>query len=195
LNRHLVAGAFALTALASGSAFSQSYAGFDLGISHATQGCGSAELEGTIQTCNRDHGAARLYGGYMLFGTPFAAEASYVDLGKFKSYSTNGYGEASGHYWGLGAAYRPKIITGLIGVVRAGAAFGTGKEKYSDGSTTSDTSKSQVHPYYGLGLSAEMIKNVDLTVNWDNTRMTTQISDTSSTSVVNTFSMGVALRF
>ena len=84
MNRSLIAATLALTALASGSAFSQStspaaglYFGGNVGLSHANHGCGAVDLTGASIGCDKNDTAVKVYGGYQLPGTPFAAELTY----------------------------------------------------------------------------------------------------------------------
>ena len=196
VNRHLIAGAFAFAALASGSAFAQSYADVNLGTSHANHGCGAAEAGAAITSCDKNAFAWKLTGGYQLPGTDFAGELSYFDLGKFKGSGTGTSAEAKDSYWGLGGAYRPSFGSGWGGVARVGAAYGTSKVDYSLGTATGEHSKNGWHPYYGLGVNYEIAKNIKLEADWDNTRITSQVPTfASSTAVVNTYSLGASFGF
>ena len=203
MNRKLIAATFAFAALASGSAFSQSsqsqqfYIGGNVGVSHANRGCGAVDVTGTSIGCDKNDTALKVYGGYQLPGTPWAAELSYVDLGHFNSSGAAGSAKAKDSYWGLGAAYRPDFGNGWGGVARLGAAYGIGKEDYNlvGGGSGSDT-KHDWHPYYGLGVNYALTRNVKLEADWDNTRMSTQIPTfSSSTGVVNTYSLGATFGF
>ncbi len=203
VNQKLIAAAFTLAALASGSAFSQStqnpqfYVGGNVGVSHANRGCGAVDVTGANADCDKNDTALKIYGGYQLPGTPFAAELSYFDLGHFNASNSFGSAKAKDSYWGLGAAYRPDFGAGWGGVARLGAAYGIGKEDYSlaGGASGSDT-KHDWHPYYGLGVNYALTRNVKLEADWDNTRMTTQVPGfASATGVVNTYSLGATYGF
>ncbi len=203
VNRKLIAATLALTAFASGAAFSQTspaaglYVGGNVGLSHANHGCGAIDLTGASIGCDKNDTAVKVYGGYQLPGTPFAAELTYFDLGHFNASSAAGNAKAKDSYWGLGAAYRPDFGNGWGGVARLGAAYGMGKEDFSlaDGTSGSYT-KHDWHPYYGLGLNYTLTRNVKLEADWDNTRLTTQVPGFGSSSgVVNTYSLGASYGF
>ena len=198
MTKNLIAGAaVALISLASGSAFAQTYVGGNLGESHADHGCGSAAASGAITSCDKTDFAWKLYGGYQLPGTPWAAELTYADLGKFKGSGTGVGADTKDSYWGIGGAYRPDFGSGWGGVARLGAAYGTSKTDYNLGTTLlGDHSKDGWHPYYGLSVNYEIAKNVKLEADWDNTRITSQVpSLASSTNVVNTYSIGASFGF
>ena len=197
MNKTLIAGAVALFSLASGSAFAQSYVGGNIGASHADHGCSAAAASGTITSCDKNDFAWKVYGGYQLPGTPWAAEVTYWDLGRFKADGTGVSGTAKDSAWGLGGAYRPEFGGGWGGVARVGAAYGTSKVDYSLGEAgTGEHSKDGWHPYYGLGVNYALTKNLKLTADWDNTRITSQIPTlASSTAVVNTYSVGASWGF
>jgi hypothetical protein len=187
VNRKLIAGAFALAAAASGSAFSQTYVGVN---------AGSADQTGVATSCDKNDTAIKLYGGYTLPGTDFAGEVSYVDLGKFNASGAGGSADTKGSYWGLGGAYRPVFGNGWGGVARVGAAYGTTKVDYSIASLSGEHSKNDWHPYYGLGVNYDVAKNVKVEADWDITRLTSQIPTfASSTSTVNTYTIGASFGF
>ena len=196
MNKTLIAGAVALISLASSSAFAQSYVGVNLGASHADHGCGAAQASSAITSCDKNDFAWKLTGGYQLPGTDFAGEVSYFDLGKFKGSGTGTTAEAKDSYWGLGGAYRPSFGSGWGGVARVGAAYGTSKVDYSLGTVDGEHSKNGWHPYYGLGATYELAKNIKIEADWDNTRITSQVPTfASSTAVVNTYSVGASFGF
>jgi hypothetical protein len=198
VNRKLIATAFAVAALTSVSAFSQTqgYVGVNVGMSHAQRGCGATDLTGATAGCGKDDTAFKVYGGYVVPGTDFAGELSYVDLGKFRSSGTDGSGSTKGSYWGLGAAYRPVFGNGWGGVARIGEAYGTGKVDYSLASAAGSHSKGDWHPYYGLGVNYAVAKNIKIEADWDNTRLTAQVPTyASSTATVNTYSIGATYGF
>jgi hypothetical protein len=196
VNRKLIAGAFALAALASGSAFSQTYVGGNIGLSHADHGCNALDATGTSFSCDKNEFAYKLYGGYQLPGLPWAAELSYNSLGRFKANGDGADGNVRGSYWGFGGAYRPDFGNGLGGVARLGAAYGQGKTDYSLAGVSGSETKNDWHPYYGLGLNYAIAKNIKLEADWDNTRLTSQVPTFgSSTSVVNTYSIGASFGF
>ena len=196
MKKTLIAGAVALISLASGSAFAQSYVGINLGASHADHGCGAAEATSTVTRCDKNDFAWKLTGGYQLPGTPWAGELTYFDLGKFKGSDTGTSAEAKDSYWGIGGAYRPSFGSGWGGVARAGAAYGTSKVDYNLGTISGEHSKDGWHPYYGLGATYELAKNVRIEADWDNTRITSQVPTfSSSTAVVNTYSVGASFGF
>ena len=197
MNKTLIAGAVALFSLASGSAFAQSYVGGNIGASHADHGCGAAAASGTITGCDKNDFAWKLYGGYQLPGTPWAAELSYFDLGKFKGTGSGVSADAKDSYWGLGGAYRPSFGSGWGGVARVGAAYGTSKVDYDLGNTLlGDHSKNGWHPYYGLGVNYEIAKNIKIEADWDNTKITSQVPTFgSSTNTVNSYTIGASFGF
>src|ERR1700712_5237193 len=98
VNKTLIAGAVALFSLASGSAFAQTYVGANLGDSHASRGCDAAPAPTLVTSCDKSDFAYKLYGGYQLPGTDFAAELSYANLGKFKGSGTGAGSEAKDSY-------------------------------------------------------------------------------------------------
>ncbi len=197
MNKTLIAGAVALFSLASGSAFAQSYVGANMGASHADRGCDAAAASGTLTSCDKNDFAWKVYGGYQLPGTPWAAELTYSDLGKFKGSGPGASGDAKDSWWGVGGAYRPTFGGGWGGVARLGAAYGTSKVDYNLGDTLlGEHSKNGWHPYYGLGVNYEIAKNVKLEADWDNTRITSQVPTYgSTTNVVNTYSLGASIGF
>jgi len=197
VTKTLIAGAVALLSLAGNSAFAQAYVGGNLGESHANRGCGAGDNTGISLTCDKTDFAWKLYGGYQLPGTPWAAELTYFDLGKFKATGTGASGTAKDTGWGLGGAWRPDFGNGWGGVARLGAAYTTGKVDYSlGGSLSGEHSKDSWHPYYGLGVNYALTKNIKLEADWDNNRVTTQVpSYSSSTAVVNTYSVGASFGF
>lgn len=197
VNRKLIAGAFAVAALASGSAFSQTYIGATVGDSHASKGCGAVDATGASYSCDKNDTAFKLYGGYQLPGTPWAGEVSYFDLGKFNaSSSAAGSANTKGSYWGLGGAYRPDFGSGWGGVARVGMGYGSGKVDYSLASGSGGETKHDWHPYYGLGVNYAIARNIKLEADWDNTRLTSQVPTfASSTATVNTYSVGASFGF
>src|ERR1700747_2842461 len=102
VKKTLIAGTVALLSLAGSSAFAQSYVGGNIGSSHANRGCDAAAAAGTLTRCDKNDFAWKLYGGYQLPGTPWAAELTYFDLGKFKGSGSGTSAEAKDSYWGLG---------------------------------------------------------------------------------------------
>jgi hypothetical protein len=197
VNKTLIAGAVALLSLTAGSAFAQTYVGGNIGASHANRGCDAAAASGVLASCDKNDFAWKLYGGYQLPGTPWAAELTYFDLGKFKGTGSGASAEAKDSYWGLGGAYRPSFGSGWGGVARLGAAYGTSKVDYDLGNTLlGEHSKNGWHPYYGLGVNYEIAKNVKLEADWDNTRITSQVPTfASSTHVVNSYTLGASIGF
>ena len=197
MNKTLIAGAVALFSLASGSAFAQSYVGGNIGESHANHGCDAAAASGALTSCDKTDFAWKLYGGYQMPGTPWAAELSYMDLGKFKGSGTGASGDAKDSYWGIGGAYRPDFGSGWGGVARLGAAYATSKVDYNLGDTLiGEHSKNGWHPYYGLGVNYQIAKNVKLEADWDNTKITSQVPTFgSSTNVVNSYTLGASFGF
>ncbi|HEX7639494.1 MAG TPA: outer membrane beta-barrel protein [Burkholderiaceae bacterium] len=197
MNRLFIAGALAASALASVPAFAQGYVGANVGVSHANRGCGAADATGTAFSCDKNDTAYKLYGGWQMPGTPWAAELSYVDLGKFNASGGTGIGaSAKDSYWGLGAAYRPDFGAGWGGVARFGAAYGSSKVDYSLAGGSGGETKHGWHPYYGLGVNYALTRNVKLEADWDNTRITSQVPTFgSSTGVVNTYSVGASFGF
>jgi hypothetical protein len=201
MTKTLIAGAVAVMTLAGGSAFAQAaptqaYIGANLGTSHAGHGCGAGASASTdITDCDKSDFAWKLYGGYNLPGTPFAAELTYANLGTYKAKGTDS-ASAKGSYWGVGGAWRPEFGQGWGGVARLGAAYSTSKVDYSIAEVAGEHSKDSWHPYYGLGVNYQLTRNVKLEADWDNTRVTGQVpSYGSSTSVVNTYSIGASLGF
>jgi hypothetical protein len=196
VKKTLIAGAVAVISLASGSAFAQSYVGINLGQSHANHGCGASEASGLITSCDKSDFAWKINGGYQLPGTPWAGELTYFNLGKFKGTGAGASATAKDSYWGLGGAYRPDFGSGWGGVARAGAAYGTSKVDYSLGTATGEQSKNGWHPYYGLGVTYQLAKNVKIEGDWDNTRITSQVPALgSSTAVVNSYTIGASFGF
>ena len=197
MSKTLIAGAVALLSLVGSSAFAQGYVGGNIGESHANRGCGAGDAAGISLNCDKNDFAWKTYGGYQLPGTPWAAEVTYWDLGRFKADGTGVSGTAKDSAWGLGGAYRPEFGGGWGGVARVGAAYGTSKVDYSLGEAgTGEHSKDGWHPYYGLGVNYALTKNLKLTADWDNTRITSQIPTlASSTAVVNTYSVGASWGF
>lgn len=197
MNKTFVAGAVALFCLTSGSAFAQSYVGGNIGSSHANRGCDAAVASGAISGCDKNDFAWKLYGGYQLPGTPWAAELTYFDLGKFKGSGAGTRADAKDSYWGLGGAYRPSFGSGWGGVARLGAAYGTSKVDYDLGDTLlGEHSRNAWHPYYGLGVNYELAKNIKLEADWDNTRITSQVPSLgSTTNVVNSYTLGASIGF
>jgi len=197
VTKTLIAGAVALLTLAGNSAFAQTYVGGNIGESHANRGCGATEAGGVALNCDKNDFAWKLYGGYQLPGTPFAGEVTYWDFGRYKATGTGFSTSAKDTAWALGGAYRPDFGGGWGGVARLGAAYGTSKVSYSLGDgDAGDHSKNGWHPYYGLGVNYALTKNLKLTADWDNNRVTSQIpSLASSTAVVNTYSIGAQWGF
>jgi hypothetical protein len=196
VNRTLIASAFAFAALASGSAFSQTYVGGNIGASHASRGCGAGDATGTALSCDKTDTAIKLYGGYTLPGTDFAGEVSYFDLGKFKGSATGAGVDTKDSYWGFGGAYRPSLGNGWGGVARLGEAYGRSKVDYDLTGGSGDYAKHDWHPYYGLGVNYEIAKNIKLEADWDNTRITSQVpSFGSSTATVNSYTVGASFGF
>ena len=186
---------FVLAVAASAPAFSQGYVGLAGGASRIEQGCA------TGQSCDKNDGAIKVYGGYSL-GNDFSAELSYYSLGTFKNSTTAGGAVASdsvkGSYWGLGGAWRPQFGNGWGGVGRLGAADTEGKT--SAGSFGSQTYDSW-HPYAGLGVTYEIAKNIRLEADYDYTRLGAKFTDpttgtaTKSTNGVSTYMLGATYAF
>ena len=196
MKKTLIAGAVALLSAATGSAFAQSYVGANIGDSHANRGCDAGVATTLITSCDKSHFAYKLYGGYQLPGTDFAGELSYANLGSFKGTGNGANSEAKDSAWGIGGAYRPSFGQGWGGVARVGAAYGTSKVDYNLGTLSGEHSKTGWHPYYGLGVNYEIAKNIKIEADWDNTRITSQVPTfSSSTAVINTYSVGATFGF
>ena len=196
MSKTLIAGAAALLTLVGSSAFAQGYVGGNIGESHANRGCDAGSGTGITFSCDKNDFAWKVYGGYQMPGTPWAAEVTYWDLGKFKADGTGFGTTAKDTAWGLGGAYRPDFGSGWGGVARIGAAYATGKVDYSGTGISGEQSKDSWHPYYGLGVNYALTKNIKLEADWDNTRVTTQLPTYSSSSaVVNTYSVGASWGF
>ena len=196
MKKTLITGVVAVMALASGSSFAQSYVGINLGQSHANRGCDASVASGVITSCDKSDFAWKINGGYQLPGTPWAGELTYFNLGKFKGTGAGASATAKDSYWGLGGAYRPDFGSGWGGVARVGAAYGTSKVDYSLGTVAGEQSKNGWHPYYGLGVTYQVAKNVKIEGDWDNTRITSQVPTFgSSTSVVNSYTIGASFGF
>ena len=201
MHKTLIAGTFALISLAGSSAFAQnaptqSYIGANLGASDANHACGATLATSTaISSCDKTDFAWKLYGGYTLPGTPFAAELTYANLGKFKA-SGAGSSDVKASTWGVGGAWRPELGQGWGGVARVGAAYATTKVDYSLTDSSGEHSKDGWHPYYGLGVNYQVARNVKIEADWDNTRVTSQVpAYSSSTNTVNTYSIGASFGF
>jgi len=196
VKKTFIAGAVALLSLAGSSAFAQSYMGINLGQSHANRGCDAGAASGLLTSCDKSDFAWKINGGYQLPGTPWAGELTYFNLGKFKGTGPTASGTAKDSYWGLGGAYRPDFGSGWGGVARAGAAYGTSKVDYSLGGVSGEQSKNGWHPYYGLGVTYQLAKNIKIEGDWDNTRITSQVPTfASSTAVVNSYTIGASFGF
>ena len=196
MKKTFIAGAVAMISLASGSAFAQSYVGINFGQSHANRGCDAAGASGLLTSCDKSDFAWKINGGYQLPGTPWAGELTYFNLGKFKGTGTGASATAKDSYWGIGGAYRPDFGSGWGGVARAGAAYGTSKVDYSLSTVAGEQSKNGWHPYYGLGVTYQVAKNIKIEGDWDNTRITSQVPTFgSSTAVVNSYTVGASFGF
>lgn len=196
MNRHLITGAFAAAALvASAPAFSQAYVGAGLGVNHAGRPCGSVDATGASFGCDKNEAAVKVTGGYQLPGTPWAAELTYSDLGRFKGSTADSSATIKGQYWGLGGAYRPDFGNGWGGVARIGEAYGQSKLRYDLAGAIGSQTHDDWHPYYGLGLTYSLTKQVKLEADWDNTRLTTRAPTGASTTTVNSFTLGANYAF
>jgi len=81
-------------------------------------------------------------------------------------------------------------------VARAGAAYGTSKVDYSLAGVSGEQTKNGWHPYYGLGVTYQVAKNIKIEGDWDNTRITSQVPTlASSTAVVNSYTLGASFGF
>jgi hypothetical protein len=196
VKKTFIGAAVALLSLAGSSAFAQGYVGINLGQSHANRGCDASMASGVITSCDKNDFAWKINGGYQLPGTPWAGELTYFDLGRFKGSGTGTSATAKDSYWGIGGAYRPDFGSGWGGVARVGAAYGTSKVDYSLGTGSGEHSKDSWHPYYGLGLTYQLAKNIKIEGDWDNTRITSQVPTFgSSTNVVNSYTIGASFGF
>ena len=196
MKKTFLAGTVALLSLAGGSAFAQTYVGINLGQSHANHGCGAAEYSGLLTSCDKSDFAWKINGGYQLPGTPWAGELTYFNLGKFKGSGPTASTTTKDSYWGIGGAYRPDFGSGWGGVARAGAAYGTSKVDYSLAGVSGEHSKDSWHPYYGLGVTYQVAKNIKIEGDWDNTRISSQVpSLATSTNVVNSYTIGASFGF
>ena len=177
MNRKLIATAIALASLASASAFAAPYVGGSVGLSHV-------DIEDC--DCDKDGFAAKIFAGYE-FTNNLAAEVTYYSLGK----ATEQDVDFKGAYWGLGGAWRPQFGNGWGGVARAGAAFVTGKIESGPVSFSHDST----HPYFGLGVTYALEKNVRLELDFDSTEVTHAAYGASMTSTVNSLMFGVTYGF
>lgn len=184
MNRKHIA-ALAIATLASAPAFSQVYVGAAGGVSHANVDCTGTD------SCDNSGTAAKVLVGYE-FAKAFSAEATYYWLGTVKT-STEGIGvDFKGSYVGLGGAYRPAFgSSGWGGVVRVGAAFTTGKIESTGISFSHDTTQ----PYFGLGLTYAVTKDLKAELDWDNTKVEYAVQDVSTTGTVNSFVIGATYSF
>ena len=196
MKKTFIAGAVAVLSLAGSSAFAQAYVGINLGESHANRGCDAGAASGLIDSCDKTDFAWKINGGYQLPGTPWAGELTYFNLGKFKGTGPTASGTAKDSYWGLGAAYRPDFGSGWGGVARIGEAYGQSKLRYDLAGAIGSQTHDDWHPYYGLGLTYSLTKQVKLEADWDNTRLTTRVPGFSAaTSTVNSFTLGASYAF
>jgi hypothetical protein len=182
LTRSIIAAAFAVATLAAAPAFAAPYVGVSVGVSQADVDCNGLD-------CNKSGTAVKILGGYE-FANNLAAEATYYSLGKAVVHNTVDV-DFKGSWWGLGGAWRPQFGNGWGGVARAGVAFVTGKVESSPVSFSHDST----HPYFGIGGTYALQKNVRLELDFDSTQVTHEVQGLSSTSTVNAIVFGVTYGF
>ncbi len=193
MNRTLTAGAFAIAALASSPAFSQSYVGVGGGVSQINASC----VDGL--SCDKNDAAVKIYGGYT-FADNISAEVTYYSLGTFKQSTPDGTASASlkGSYWGLGGAYRPDFGNGWGGVARLGAAYSQGK---LEATGLSSETRNSWQPYAGIGVTYAVTKDIRIEADYDYTRVGSQFTDpnsgirTQGQDNVNSFMIGATFAF
>jgi hypothetical protein len=182
MTRKILAAALVLASMSAAPAFAAPYIGVAVGVSQADVDCGSDD-------CDKTGTAVKVLGGYE-FTNNLAAEVTYYSLGKAVVHDMVDV-DFKGAWWGLGGAWRPQFGNGWGGVARAGVAFTTGKVEASPVSFSHDSTQ----PYFGIGATYELQKNVRLEFDFDSTQITHAVGDVSTTSTVNAVVFGVTYGF
>lgn len=149
--------------LLSSAALAQGYLGGAGGISKINADCSDTA------TCDTRSNSLKLFGGYR-FANNFAAELTYIDWGKATATGAlmNGTGtlpfaaDLRGRTVALGGAYFAPFADGWEGAVRLGLGSSRGKAKVQFSGGSGELSKSSTQPYFGLGVSYRVMKNVSV---------------------------------
>ena len=189
-----IAAACALAALGA-NVHAQAYVGIGAGASH---GCNAY---GMASGCGTSDASAKAIVGYGFAGTDYALEGMVMHLGTLKTDSSFGSVRTDGNLVGLAGAWRPQFGGGWGGVLRAGAAWGSIKTRYSvsqlgtpistvSGATTRDA----LLPTLGAGATYAITPNVRLAADWDYARLRAQPGGRSGENF-NTFTLGATFGF
>lgn len=189
-----IAATCALATLAA-HAGAQTYVGIGAGASH---GC---TAYGTASGCGTTDASAKALVGYGFAGTDYALEGIVMHLGTLKVDSLDGSVRTDGNLVGLAGAWRPQFGGGWGGVLRAGAAYGSIKTRYSvtqlgtpistvSGSTTRDA----LLPTLGAGATYAITPTLRLAADWDYARLRAQPGGRSGENF-NTFTLGATFGF
>jgi opacity protein-like surface antigen len=156
MNKHTLSAAICAAALFSGNAMAQAYVSGDIGMGHASLSC-----EGT-DSCSNNDVSFGVTGGFVL-GKGFAAEIGYVSFGTAKASDTGLEATFKSSAWTYGVAYQAPIDAAWAVDLRLGAASVKSTLSATDtGTPLGSFSDTQTSPYYGLGVSYQVAKNVKL---------------------------------
>lgn len=143
-------------ALVSVSASAQNYIAGDVGQSNANFDC-----TGTTD-CKNTATAVKLTGGYGL-GNGLAIELGYVNFGKTNAAFGASTIDATATAFTLGAAYEMGLSNGFAVNARAGlATIKSTADANFVGAGASSISQTVTSPYFGLGTTYALTKNVKL---------------------------------
>ena len=189
-----IAAACALAALAANAA-AQTYVGIGAGASH---GCTSY---GMASGCGTTDASAKALVGYGFAGTDFALEGMVMHLGTLKVDSIDGSVRTDGNLVGVAGAWRPQFGGGWGGVLRAGAAYGSIKTRYSVvqlgtpiSTASGSTSRDSLLPTLGAGATYALTPNIRLAADWDYARLRALPGGRSGENF-NTFTVGATFGF
>lgn len=181
-----------LAMLAATAAQAQGYVGAAAGWAKIDAGCSDIRAEGG--TCDNTSTGGKVYGGYK-FTSNWAVELVYFDWGKLKAeyveeavtgglrsplevspiFLVDVSAKLRATGFGVGVAYFMPFASNWSGVARLGVARNRGKvtATVSDGEITESdsTSKSEMFPYFGVGIGYHVTPNLAITGEVDFSRV------------------------
>jgi len=148
--------------LLSGGALAEGYLGVAVG-----QGRQSVECPAGV-SCKVTDTAYKLVGGYV-FGKVVGVEAGFLDFGKAKATASSLNSEVNVSALMLGGVARAHFTSDFAALLRLGVASVKAERKVY-GLFTDEASESKVKPYFGVGLSYSISRQVAVEVAADFTK-------------------------
>ena len=141
----------------------------------AAGGPGNFDINCDAGNCDRSGTAWKLYGGFR-FPNHTGGELMYVNLGDAHADALHHTGLAGakveGSYWALAGVWSPEFGSGFLANVKLGIAGSESKTTGTDAGAASGADRSKFpHVYAGLGLGWKLASHLELTADYDYSRI------------------------